>query len=217
MKLWNLTTTLIAALLLGTASLPALDAAEDHGHSHDHAGHGHGEMVAYRLAEWHEMHFDDPAKAAQHLKAVQDLGCEARQANHGGHIDIVYRCPTWRQVPVQTHALAEQWLGWLKGSGFDTHHPHVSEAFLHGDEVIEIRLTNWKSAHMEGPMLAQSKEFATALQDLGCEVRSENHGNHLDLAFRCPVWVTLHVPNHEAAEQWQTWLRGHGFETKHAH
>lgn len=198
-------------------SLPSLLRAEEHGHSHDHDGHSHGEVVAYRLADWKEMHFDDPMKAAQHLKAVRDLGCEAKQESHSGHIDIVYRCPQWKQAPVQTHKLAEQWLGWLKAAGFDTHHPHVHETFLHGDEVIEIRLADWKTAHMDGPMVAQVKDFTTTLQDMGCEVRRDSHGDHVDLAFRCPIWVTLHVPNHDAAEKWQTWLRSHGFETKHAH
>lgn len=209
---------LCGALLWGVSAAPAPVAAQQpHGHSHDGDGHDHGEVVAYRLADWKEMHFEDPMKAAQHLKAVKDLGCEARQENHGGHIDVVYRCPQWRQTPVQNHKLAEQWLGWLKGAGFDTHHPDVHENFLHGDEEIEIRLSEWKTAHMEGPMAAQAKEFTTTLRDMGCEVRSETHGGHVDLAFRCPIWVTLHVPNHDAAEKWQTWLRSHGFETRHAH
>lgn len=217
MKRIELMFALAGAIAFGLAPLSNSATAEDHGHSHDHDGHSHGEVVAYRLADWKEMHFDDPMKAAQHLKAVRDLGCEAKQTEHGGHIDIVYRCPQWRQAPVQSHKLAEQWLGWLKRSGFDTHHPHVNETFLHGDEVIEIRLADWKTAHLEGPMAAQAKDFATTLQDMGCEVRSENHGDHVDMTFRCPIWVTLHVPNHDAAEKWQTWLRGHGFETKHAH
>jgi hypothetical protein len=207
---------LAAALVSSPISL-RLAAAENHGHSHDHAGHSHGEIVAYRAAEWKTMHFEDPALAAQHLKAVQDLGCEAKQDNHNGHIDVTYRCPTWRQVPVQTHKLAEQWLVWMKGAGFDVHHPHVDEQFLHGDEVVEIRLSEWKQAHLEGQTAAQAGEFSQTLQKLGCEVRSQNHGDHIDLAFRCPIWVAVHVPNHDAAQQWQTWLKSHGFETKHSH
>ena len=215
MKTHKFATLLTAALLTVTLQfVPTASAVEP---GHDHGGHAHGELVAYRLADWHEMHFDDPMKAAQHLKAVRDLGCEAKQSNHGGHIDIVYRCPEWRQAPVQSHELAAQWLGWLKASGFDTHHPHVSETFTRGGETIEIRLADWKAVHMEGPMAGQSRDFTTALQDLGCEVRQQNHGGHTDLAYRCPIWTTLHMPNHETAETWQTWLRSHGFETKHSH
>lgn len=217
MKRIHFTWILTTLLAFGTGAVSPAISAEEHGHSHDHDGHAHGELVAYRLADWTEMHFDDPMKAAQHLKAVQDLGCEAHQANHRGHVDVVYRCPEWRQVPVQTHKLAEQWLGWLKGAGFDTHHPDVHENFLHGDEVLEIRLTDWKKAHLEGPMAAQARDFATTLKNLGCDVRSESHGDHVDLAYRCPIWVTLHVANHADAERWQGWLKGQGFETKHTH
>ncbi len=74
------------------------------------------------------MHFEDAAKAHQHLDMVTKLGCEVKQVSTPGHIDLSYRCPNWKSMEVKTHALAEQWLGWLKGSGFDVSHGLTSVA-----------------------------------------------------------------------------------------
>ncbi len=214
---------LVLLALVSASSLPAQEAEHDHrheGHSHagaDHAGHDHAEVVAFQLTEWHQQHFDDAQKAAQHFQAIKDLGCEVKQSQHDGHTDIVYRCATWKEMKVANHKLAEQWNGWLQGSGFDTHHAHVDEAFLHGDESVQLRLVNWQTAHLTGPLMKDSKSFAKSLEDLGCAVKNESHGDHADISYRCPMWVTIHVPDHAAADEWQGWLKGHGFETKHAH
>ena len=88
---------LVLLALVSTSVLPAQEAEHDHsheGHSHagaDHAGHDHAEVVAFQLTEWHEQHFDDAQKAAQHFKAIKYLGCEVKQSQHDGHTDVVYR------------------------------------------------------------------------------------------------------------------------------
>jgi hypothetical protein len=212
------TATIALAWTLGTTGeLPAQD---NHGHrhaGHDHADHDHAEVIAFRLVDWHEQHFEDAQKAALHLQAIQKLGCEVKQARHNGHVDVIYRCTNWKEQTYQTHALAEQWGGWLKGAGFDTHHAHVDEEFLHGDETVQLRLVDWKTAHLTGPQVQASKAFATSLQNVGCAVKNAAHGDHADISYRCPTWVTIHVADHAAAEEWQAWLKGHGFETKHTH
>lgn len=206
---------LVCLALTGASVLPAQEA--EHDHSHEHEGHDHPEVVAFRLADWHEQHFEDAEKAAQHFQAIKKLGCEVKQDKHDGHFDVIYRSPTWKEMKVADHKLAEQWGGWLKGSGFDTHHVHVDESFMHGDETIQLRLVDWKTVHLTGPQMKDSKSFVHSLQKMGCAVKNESHGDHADISYRCPTWVTVHVANHAKADQWQGWLKEHGFETKHAH
>jgi hypothetical protein len=212
--------TLFSACLvcLALTSANALLAQEaGHDHSHEHEGHDHPEVVAFCLPDWHEQHFEDAEKAAQHFQAIKKLGCEVKQEKHDGHVDVIYRSPTWKEMKVADHKLAEQWGGWLKGSGFDTHHVHVDELFLHGDETIQLRLVEWKTVHLTGTQMKDSKSFVQSLQKMGCAIKNDSHGDHADISYRCPTWVTIHVANHAKAEQWQGWLKGHGFETKHAH
>jgi len=175
-----------------------------------------GEIVAYRLSQWKEMHFDDPAKAERHMRAVQKLGCEAWQESHSGHIDIVYRCADWRTTTVQTHEDAAEKLEWLRGAGFDTHHSDVHRKFRHGDHSVQLRLIEWKVAHLTDGIGGPAKELTTQLHDFGCEIRSEPHDDHIDLSYRCPIWTALHTSNGTAARKLQAQLSGYGFETKHA-
>jgi hypothetical protein len=187
------------------------------GHNHgDHADHAHGgETLAFVLPEWKTMHFEDAAKAQQHLDMVTKLGCEVKQGKHAGHIDLSYRCPNWKSMEVKTHA-AEQWLGWLKGSGFDVSHGHVDASYAEGKESVEFRLIKWKSVHGNGS--EQEKQFVDTLTRLGVEVAAEKHGNHSDIRYRSPVWRDVHVADHAAAEQLMAWLKKSGFEVaEHKH
>jgi len=165
-----------------------------HDHDHDHGDHDHGsETLAFCLTDWKTLHFDDANKAQQHLDMVKKLGCEVKQGKHSGHIDVSYRCPNWKSMQVETHKLAEQWLGWLKGS-----------------------LVNWKSIHGNGS--AQEKQLVDALTALGVEVVKENHGNHSDIRYRSPVWRDVHVADHAAADKLMAWLKQSGFEVaEHKH
>lgn len=196
--------------------------AQSGGHSHEgHSGHSHGnydhagELLAFQLPQWKEMHFEDTAKARQHVEVVKKLGCEVKQGSHAGHIDVSYRCADWKSLAVKNHDLSEQWAGWLKAAGFDVSHGHTDPAFAEGAEVVEFRKVQWKQLHGtgspgEGQMIDQ-------LKNIGCEVVVENHGNHSDVRFRAPVWRDIHVADHATAEQWTAWLRQRGFETRHKH
>lgn len=188
-----------------------------HDHDHDHGDHDHGsETLAFCLTDWKTLHFDDANKAQQHLDMVKKLGCEVKQGKHSGHIDVSYRCPNWKSMQVETHKLAEQWLGWLKGSGFDVSHGHVAPAYSSGKEMVEFRLVKWKSIHGNGS--AQEKQLVDALTALGVEVVKENHGNHSDIRYRSPVWRDVHVADHAAADKLMAWLKQSGFEVaEHTH
>lgn len=84
-----------------------------------------------------------------------------------------------------------------------------------GGEQVEYRLTAWKTMHFE-----DSQKGATHLkvvQDLGCEAKQESHAGHIDVSYRCQNWMKMTVASHEAAHQWEKWLKAAGFETKHTH
>jgi hypothetical protein len=82
------------------------------------------EIVSYRLTRWKTLHFEDRELASKHVEAIKRLGCELKQADHGGHTDVSYYCPQWKQGSVATHAMAEEWMKWLRSAGFETKHAH---------------------------------------------------------------------------------------------
>ena len=82
-------------------------------------------------------------------------------------------------------------------------------------EVVEYRLVKWKTAH--APNVEEGKKMATTLKKLKCEVRTSNHGNHIDVTYRCAAWKKLSLKDHPTAHKWESWLKKYGFETKHVH
>ncbi|MCA9114925.1 MAG: hypothetical protein KDA79_07540 [Planctomycetaceae bacterium] len=214
----------LAAAML-TAAILALPAAAPAapGHDHDHAGHSHEaghdhpEILAFRLTAAKEQHFDDAARAEQHLQLLQRIGARASLDRHAGHIDVIYSCPEWRQLTVKTHDGAVRWAAWLEAAGFDVWHGHIDERLLHGPEAVEFRQAEWKTLHFDGRRAADRERIVTGLKQLGCEVREDRHGDHADVTFRCPIWSTIRVEDHATAERWLTWLEGAGFETRHTH
>ena len=200
------------------------------------------ESIAYRLSDTKEMHFDDARKAQLHLEAVKKLGCEARLDSHGGHTDVVYRSTRWQSMEVATDKLAHQWEDWLKKSGFETIHGHsadhgtghnVSDGHDHSGhdhaghshaghnhgpgeaEEVAYQLPQWKTIHVEDQR--QLPELVALMKGLGCDVRSENHGDHADLSVRCKTWKHIEFESHKAAASWEAWLKNNGFVTRHEH
>lgn len=218
LKFEALLTALALALTYGMV-IPATARADDgHDHAgHNHDGHDHPEVVAFRLPKWKEIHFDDAGKAEQHFKTVKQLGCEAKMDSHGGHTDVVYRCIEWKQITLKNHNEGHQWERWLAASGFDTWHGHVDESLAHGDEAVEFRLTEWKRLHFDTARAGDKDQVTATLKKLGCQIKEDQHGGHIDVAFRCPVWSTIRVPDHRTADRWMGWLEKTGFETKHSH
>jgi hypothetical protein len=189
--------------------------------------------VAFRLAETKTSHFDDPQKAEQHREVLEKLGCEVSQGSHAGHIDLTYRCPKWRALPVASEDLAHQWEKWLKDAGFETLHGHAAEHrhdhghdhahththdHAHGDgahEVVSYRQLSSVKVHPQRP--DDAEELVAIVKGLGCDVRESQHADHRDISISCPDWKHAAFASHEAAEAWQQWLAGNGFEVQHTH
>ncbi len=215
----------IPRLILGLSYVFALSTSygqqahnhsHDHGEAHDHShDHSHStETLAYRLMDWKEMPFSNSQVAQQHLDAVQSLGCEARMENNAGTVVVSYQCPEWKSMEIASHVLAEQWMAWLMASGFDCSHGHVDAAMLNGPEVVEFRLTEWQTLHAG---LDEVQPFVASLSKVGCEVQQTDHGDHVDIRFRSPVWRDIHLVDHQTAEGWIAFFESQQFEVIHEH
>lgn len=84
-----------------------------------------------------------------------------------------------------------------------------------GQEIVKFRLTNWKTAHFDDAKKAQSQ--SGTLKQIGCEVKLHAHGSHHDVSYRCIQWRSISLKSHKQAQQWERWLKLHGFETAHHH
>lgn len=169
--------------------------------------------VGFRMANWRTIHGDGTQTTTDMVSTLQKIGCEVKQDNHGGHTDISFRCASWKTVSVQNDDQSNQWHQWLVNNEFETvvlNPPATTKL-----PTVKVRMANWKTVH------AQSAEQAQALKEtyelIGCEAVVDNHGDHIDLKFRCPNWSTVALVNSEAAHVWQDWLNKSGFETQHDH
>jgi ABC-type proline/glycine betaine transport system substrate-binding protein len=82
-------------------------------------------------------------------------------------------------------------------------------------EIVSYRLKDWTTAEFEDSGKAET-HYKT-LKKLGCEVKQEQHEDHIDVTYRCPKWREIAVKSHSDAHKWEDWLKDCGFETKHKH
>ena len=63
----------------------------------------------------------------------------------------------------------------------------------------------------------QAETHVKTIKSLGCEAQIHQHDGHFDVTYRCLKWRQMNLKSHEAAHQWEAWLKKAGFETKHQH
>ena len=153
--------------------------------------------VGFRMANWRNIHGDGTKATTDLISTLKKIGCEVKQNKHGGHVDIAFRCPSWKTVSVQNDAQSSQWHQWLVKNKFETvllNPPATTKL-----PTVKIRMAAWKTVH------AQSAEQAQALKEtyelIGCEAVVNNHGDHIDLKFRCPNWSTIALVNSQSENQ----------------
>lgn len=83
------------------------------------------------------------------------------------------------------------------------------------NEVVSFRLTQWKALHMHDA--AAAEKLVVTLKKIGCEVKQNSHGDHIDVQYRCAEWRSIRLKSHDEAHQWEEWFKGKGFETHHKH
>ena len=82
-------------------------------------------------------------------------------------------------------------------------------------QSIAFRLTEWKSLHFDDEQ--EAKRQLQLLKKIGCESELKPHTDHTDLRFRASRWSKITLETHEAADEWEKWLKTFGFETLHGH
>lgn len=80
---------------------------------------------------------------------------------------------------------------------------------------VDYRRTTWKTLHFKDAKKAQL--HYDTVKYLGCEAKKDAHGDHIDVTYRCTTWRTISLKTHDAAHEWERWLKASGFETKHEH
>lgn len=81
--------------------------------------------------------------------------------------------------------------------------------------VVKYRLAKQNTIHLDDEKTA--KGYDQSLKNLGCQSKLSGHGGHFDLTYHCPEWRVAEFDGHDAAHQWQDWLKRLGFETAHKH
>ena len=76
---------------------------------------------------------------------------------------------------------------------------------------IGFRLQEWKAIHSHSDQ--EAAETVAALKKVGCEVTTEQHGDHTDVKYRCPEWKSLSLATDQLVNQWSTWFAAKGMET----
>lgn len=177
--------------------------------------------VAFRMQNWKAKHIHDEAKAKKFEDTLKMLGCEVKNAKHNGHIDVSCRTIFWKTLALDSHDLAHQWVTWFKAAGFDIIHGHVVGTHKHATvngkhpEIVQYRLADWSNEKVANS--AELNQLLALYQGLGIEVENLSSDLSHEVRKRCPKWMEIELPTHDAAHKWQTFLNDAGFETKHEH
>ena len=178
-------------------------------------------ILGFRMLDWNTKHMHDAAAASQHADTLRKLGCEVKTAQHNGHLDVQCRTVYWKSLALGSQEQVLQWKAWLELAGFDAIYgrPASSQKAVNADgshkEVVKYRLADWRSQHIHQE--AEIGQLTTLYRSLACEVEHVDHDGHTDLKYRCPQWMEIDLPSHQAAHKWQEFLNKAGFETSHEH
>jgi hypothetical protein len=83
------------------------------------------------------------------------------------------------------------------------------------DEIVRYQLSDWKAKCIHDAKKAET--ITKTLKSLGCETKTNEHGGHIDVKYRCPEWRQLDLKSHAEAHRWESWLKEFGFQTEHKH
>ncbi|MCA9191397.1 MAG: hypothetical protein KDB03_06540 [Planctomycetales bacterium] len=181
-------------------------------------------VLAYRVASWKSLHFNDPEKAKEQASVFGKLGCELQTTPHNGHTDLKYRTRSWKAMELESKNQIELWLEWFSQTGFETLYGYDADvpdaapkakSTVEKPEKVRYRAAQWQSQHIDTNQ--ELAELASIFRGLGCEWRSTSHAGHTDASYCCPAWKEVVLPSHEAAQLWQDYLQRAGFETQHSH
>lgn len=170
------------------------------------------QRLSFRTVKPIAAHFDTDKDAAANEKTLQQIGCETKREQHNGHIDVRFECKFWKTLTLNDAAEVAKWDKWLTEKGFVVVQNTPSK-----DHKITVKyqLKDWRKLHFDKPIASQA--HVEMFKMLGCEVKTEKHNDHEDVAARCPGWQTIGLPNHATAHAWEKVLKDLGFVTIHEH
>lgn len=207
------------AMLLLVSAVPAL--AQDAAGTAGVQASGKKIYVAFRMEEWTAKHLHDAAQLKSYTDTLKTLGVEVKTSQHNGHTDVQCRTVFWKSMVLDSAEQADKWITWLQQSGFDTIRGRkvgTTPPIVSGNatrEIVQYRQADWRSQHIHDPN--ELNQLLALYRALGCEVEQSSHNGHSDVKSRCPEWMEIELPNHDAAHKWQDFLNKGGFETKHEH
>lgn len=206
-----------AILLLALAApVIAQDGASTSGVQAD----GKKVYVAFRMEDWNAKHIHDAAQLKSYTDTLKTLGVEVKTSQHSGHTDVQCRTIFWKSMVLDTADQADKWITWLQQSGFDTIRglkagSTPASTSNQTREIVQYRQVDWRSQHIHDSN--ELNQLLALYRALGCEIEQSSHNGHTDVKSRCPEWMEIELPNHDAAHKWQDFLNKGGFETKHEH
>lgn len=177
--------------------------------------------LAFRMENWKAKHLHDPAQVKSYTDTLKTLGCEVKSNSHDGHTDVLCRTIFWKSLALDSRDQADQWTAWLQQTGFETIRgaEASSDKPVNADgtvkEIVQYRMDDWRAQHIHDA--TELNQLLALYRGLGCEVEVSSHNGHSDVKSRCPQWMQIELPTHDAAHQWMDFLKKGGFETKHEH
>jgi hypothetical protein len=169
--------------------------------------------VGFRLTEWKTYHSHSEAEAQQQISTLMKIGCEVKSENHGNHIDVKYRCGELEGAQAVPRSTGKSVEHLVPGSGLGDGRRQSARDHQKANRAFSIASTKTVHLHDEN----QATQVIATLKLIGCEVSTNNHGDHIDATFSCPDWSTLELSTCGKAHAWQKWLDESGFETEHSH
>lgn len=169
--------------------------------------------IGFRLTEWKTIHAQTADQAEKEIAALKKIGCEVTSEKHDGHTDINYRCPKWKSMKLTSETLVDQWSSWCDAKGMET--VEMNPRANSKKATVQYRLPVPQTVHLQNS--EQAAMIITTLKLIGCQVTTNDHGDHIDTTFSCANWLTIALPTEASAHGWQEWLNESGFETKHQH
>ena len=169
--------------------------------------------VGFRLKDWKTVHTHSAQDAQETVATLKKIGCDVKSENHGNHVDVRYRCPEWKSMRLTTDQLVNQWTTWCAAKGMET--VVVNPSATTKKPTVKFRLAAKRTIHLHDSV--QTEQILNTLKLIGCDVSSHQHGDHMDVTFKCPQWITIELPSEAKAFSWQKWLKESGFETQPSH
>ena len=78
-------------------------------------------------------------------------------------------------------------------------------------KIVGFRALEWKT--LQSNSNQQAQQTISTLKKLGCEVKTADRKDGVDISFRCVDWRSMKLDTDTLVKQWATWCGAQGMET----